>query len=1467
MGIKYGPAMLLLHKRDELAQLKKQEQTTSQGISIRRPCKPYPFHCFHDAYRYTVKRILDVPETGASNLIDPCHEFKAFIHTTPKDQMQKFTEETIRFAAACMNSRTNGTIHFGVGDNPHFEHGQILGVRVTDKEAYVKELLNAVAGHFEYKHVEVANKCIKPPRFVEVLNPDMSSSDTYVIEVDIVPAYVVCQENVYHVYNVERKKMKRKVKGKEECKLCFVRHGATSRDLMAETSKCKPMEEYNKFVESEVKQLSQMRKEAEEKHLIAVKSSVQGSRLSEMITGGTRSLDKSHFEWYVLVTNKSHAMQLESLEFLLEMNLIAVLDFDPESAENGLYKYYEDQRKTNAHFPKEYKITEAVEDIAGRLKLTKNTSWVFCNGCLTNEIGPVKPSDLELWSTEKGASVRDVTSFLCRKDVLPPKRFLVVFLLLSSVTDKMDPMLKIFNNFWEELGGTEQILCICQNDTVFTNWENLISAQCGVNITQRSIYELCLSEINGTILSLWSTNRSSSCFLPCLGGGKVLLRKKDEDSMDTLSILCVNQCEGGGGMDRQSVEERFYKGGKVSWWNFYFSEEPGSVPFIKRDKFGFIKDTIIPELMTLQQACVSFNLCHLPGCGGTTLAMHILWSLRDKFRCAMLRDRNVDFAVAAAQVVRLLTYGVAEQSPCLPVLLLVDDLEEIDALCDLLQHIEKEIVKKDLGSRNPLVVVMNCMRTEVPEQPCQDSVFIGNDLSLNEQDQFKRKLEEIEKTHNNAETFYGFMIMKKNFLPEYIQGVARNTLKGFNLSHKQGQLIAVLALLHVYGQGASLSVSLCEEFLGLQSKPYCASLKFEDEFGKFATLVTRCSVEAKVAYEAVRTIHPRMAEYCLQELTTTYKVTKGEIANLLLTEDSFYESVMGKERLMQDIHGMLVKRQYYSREESIFSPMILAIMKETPGSEEIVLSNAAKRFPKQPIIAQLLARYQYLKKKDFRGAREWAKKAKDLARDNSYVADTCAQVIKHELKYTLANAKHDKPPLAPEKLKEYLKLARAATESFRETQEIARKESRLHAKPGARRDNRSYNTAGCLGEIQVAVIVLEILEKVPVFNHDQLRRNIMAEYLSGNIKIQDIAKKDSKQGHECYFPVLQEYSELLSNLKDNMKRLFDFLDCYFINLAPRYVQKLRREQTIQEELVRCFSCYINLFCMANPAELFKSQSQEVVFKILKGRQFLEMNRADTYCGLLDCLSNKPSGQEMEKIVEVYTFILKNSPDKVKDRVNFIYANVLLHCIKPSSQRIFPYHLLMNQVIHVLQIPIVESDSLALHFIATALLWPEMYSSSYSHRSWEAGELGSYVSRMRNSFWSQMGSVWHSKKPVVHFYLGKKQGYDRLILREQMEKCVSPDLASSLWVNGRIWKQDRVRQLLQQVSGEVCNNAIMAEPIPEVKIPVKPEYKSQLNGRCNGTRVTFFVGFSMNGPLAYDIQCLPTAGRHGIMETY
>ncbi|XP_072253921.1 sterile alpha motif domain-containing protein 9-like [Leuresthes tenuis] len=1428
MGVTFGPAKLLIHARDERVKFQREESTNSTN-QPGKSCKPYPFCRYHDTLCYVESSILDVTESGASDFIEPCHEYKAFINTTDETKFDKFTVEVICFASACMNSRTNGTIHFGIGDKPDFIHGQVLGVVVGDKEAYVNELKSAIDGCFDHKHKAAARLCIKPLRFVEVLKKNTTSSDKCVIEVDIVPESAVCAENIYHTLSKKKAKKKAKEAESQPTRCFYVRDGGSSKNLLSAQSQL----EYKQFADS-MAQRSQLRKNAEEKHLAVIRSSTQGSRLSQMITGGSLSLDRSRFERYVIVTNKSHPSHFGSIGFLIELNPTAVLDFDPESAKHGLQHHFDLQSTTSPHLPAQYKITEGVEDIADKLKLTRNTSWVFCNGGIKSDA----PSEIDQWSMEKGASVRDVISVLCRKEVLPNKRFLVIFLLLSAVRNRMDPLIEAFSMFWQELRGTEQILCIFDNEKAFTSWGGLIEARCGISISDRCIYELSFAEVNGTILSLWSKNRRAIRFLPCGGESKVPLERKVEHSLNTLEVLCVNQCDGGN-EDRIVIEENFYKGGKVSWWNFDFSEQPGSTPFIKRDKFDFIMDTVIPDLCSLRKACVLLNLLHAPGCGGTTLAMHVLWALRHRFRCAVLKNSSPDFAEIAEQVVKLLMHHNEEQIPKIPVLLMIDDFDDMEKVHDLQQLIEKECAKTHFQSKSVQVILLNCMRSECSDltEQTADTVFIGNNLSEKEQKMFEEKLVEIEKTHKDADTFYGFMIMKKNFDDKYIEGVVRNTLKSFNMNQKHTQLLAVLVLLNVYCKGSSLSVSLCEDFLGLQPKPVCGSIKVEDGFGKFSTFIVSCTVEGKVVFQAVKMIHPSIARQCLKELTATHNVTKAAITDLLLTTEQLYESTQGKGNLLQDVRHILVKRNHSAEEESQFSPLVQDIASETPGMEEMVLKNASKRFDKDAVVSQLLARYYYLKKKDFSEAKIWAEKAKGLSKDSSYIVDTSAQVLKHELKSDIANCRAES--VSTERLSFCLKTAQSAIDAFQQTQSLAKRESfqRLSIKT----DNSLFNTSGCLGEIQVGVLIIDLLEKTPVFSSsDTVRRGIMSQVLSGDMKLQDVERNDPRHNkNRAYYDILKPFEDVLSSLKFRMKFNIDYLDNLFVNLGSRFGMKDSREQVAQNELFKCFRQYAKVFCKTPPL----SKNKMMMMNKMSAMLFLENEKADTYSGILNYLSKDIATQTMQKIARQYHFICQRSVNS-KDRINFIYANVVLSCIKLDSREILPYPELIKLLSEVLREQVPLSDYLPLCFIAVALLWPSSKDPKYK-------SLGSLISQMKTLYHEELKEVYNGKSPIVHFMLGKKLGYERLVNIGEIRGTVAgQEEFAAIWRNGKIWKEEKVKELLFRATGEVKRPGILTDTD---KVEVAPMYQSQISGYGEGSKVSFFIGFSMKGPLALDIE--------------
>ncbi|CAM4483809.1 unnamed protein product [Leuciscus chuanchicus] len=189
-------------------------------------CKPRPFDECSTTFEYVQNYILP-PETGPSNLIDPLHEYKLMVNTEnalEKDVLKKFRDETCWFSAACMNSRTNGTIHFGVGDEPLYKHGQIIGLEVIYQNKYINEFYKGLKEHFK-ENINIAMACIRPPKFVKVKCTD--NKDKWVIEIDVVPKYKLTEKKLFYT-TLDKKKRK--------SKCLFIRSGANTINYLPEKS-------------------------------------------------------------------------------------------------------------------------------------------------------------------------------------------------------------------------------------------------------------------------------------------------------------------------------------------------------------------------------------------------------------------------------------------------------------------------------------------------------------------------------------------------------------------------------------------------------------------------------------------------------------------------------------------------------------------------------------------------------------------------------------------------------------------------------------------------------------------------------------------------------------------------------------------------------------------------------------------------------------------------------------------------------------------------------------------------------------------------------------------------------------------------------------------------------------------------------------------------------------------------------
>ncbi|XP_053570023.1 sterile alpha motif domain-containing protein 9-like [Bombina bombina] len=1429
-------------------------ENTSDNFLSKQTCQPFPFDTVHDGTRYRQHYILP-PESGPSNYIEPVHEYKEFTNTanaSEEDKKIKFCNEVFRFAAACMNTRTNGTIHFGVCDKPH---GEIIGIQIENKDKYINYFSQMIVKYFEGKQLDIAKKCIRPPRFVEVLYQDNLQSDRVVIEVDVVPNYHLCKSEIFQTFQqIDKNGWKRS----KDCS-CFVREGASSRDILANIQHNSA--DYKDFC-TQVPSRDDVRKQAEE-HKITVNPNFDGVKLVRLITGDKDTLDNSYYKRYILVTNKCHPNNINHLNFIHEIKWFAVLDFDPESLISGICKYYREKRVANLHFPNQFQ--EMNIEKSEELKLYQQTSWIFCNGRSDLKCKDYEPVSSKEWQKSKAAEVGKLVSFFTRKDVMERGKFLVIFLLLSMVEDPADPMNEVFRMFFQELGGINDILCICETAQIFQRWKDLqLKYVNEKELEDRCVYNLSVKNINGTILKLKSQIQSTKRILPSDMGSSILLPKKDEEVMTCLEILCENECqdtelekcENKFNTFMTTKEEHFYRGGKVSWWNFYFSMRNFTGPFIKRDVYDKLEEMIKSCSNSQKQISVkTFTLYHHVGCGGTTVAKHILWDLRNTFRCAVLKQNLSDHKEIGEQVVNLATYGCSDHKDYFPVLLLVDDCEE-DETYVLQNYIQAAIAEKNIKYDKPAVIILNCTRSQNPEQTsirnCLHSVSLTHVLSPQEQRAFEAKLKTIEKQHNKPDNFYSFMILKSNFDENYIKNIVRNILKGLNIERKEDQLIAYLAMLNTYICDSTLSASICEDFLGITGTgAFWGKETIEEKMGIFFTIMLQNEFEECGKYQGIRIIHPLIAKHCLDELRSTFDLCKSDIVLNLLGIQMFYERSIGRDKFVQNMKSMLITRhrkEHGDETDTLFSPLIEDIRKEE-GNESVkkVLEAGVNSFKQTPYICQALARHFYLREKNFSSALEWANKAKKIAPGNSFILNTLGQIYKCQLKSLMDKKNH----LTADKLKNLLETAVFASETFEQCQVQAGKgeAEREDSKLTKSKRTQMYNIAGYLGQIEVYVCTVEILLQLPWLKpNDVISKKQLLNYLSGK---RDISVENTGESYTDFFTILTDFRYFLIKIKSKLEVLFTFFDDYFVYLKQKNMMRESTEFKTNAAVSDLFKIYRKVFCNEN---LIQTLSKE---DGLKGSNFLHLEKikaglesykADRFSGILQYLTKKDQ-EKLEAIVKAYKYLLDHQTNLEREKQNFILANIVLQCVFPKSKYICPMETLKNHLRLILQDVGFDCKDLEPYFLASLLFWPQ----SLSELDNDSKDLAKCIPTMKKIFKEKYKYSLHSKQPIAHFFLGR---HKRLIHRGKIDEHFKgvPGL-NFLWQDGEIWKEKPVQDILLRVNGRTENKVIYLEigNDESVKIPVRPAHFGQLRRGNSIESVSFYLGFSIDGPIAYGIE--------------
>ena len=914
---------------------------------------------------------------------------------------------------------------------------------------------------------------------------------------------------------------------------------------------------------------------------------------------------------------------------------------------------------------------------------------------------------------------------------------------------------------------------------------------------------------------------------PALSSATGALIYVDEirESFSLLDIVYANHFEGLEITEEtaEQAEENFYRGAPPDWLNFHISEVAKSngtgSPFIKRDGY----DRLVQQIRKRRRdpGTSAIKLYHHQGSGGTTLAMHVLWNLRKTFRCAVLTDSTPDIMKVTKEVVHLFKAG--NQDSLNTVLLLLDDTFNLDQLQD---SIMEEIVEQEIDVDVPVVILLSCVRTDhavcETEHFCREKeefkrnerkdVILTNNISDTEKKLFDEKKEELSgKYGDKIKQFHGFNILQTNFSQDYIQEACATFTK-IERKNKplKTQLAVFLSLLNAYVPGSYLLESDCLDFLIHDNPSYDEELLL-DLMEPFSHLIITLQHDIR-SKRKVRMAHPAIAK-CCTELLADAGVNRSDITR------NFLSSFCGDDVpacLLAFIKHMLTKREIKKDErtdradthdrrprEEIdrlekYSTLILHITKMEDKKESAsVLKVASNKFDKNALFPQAFARFCYGELKDYQEAEIWANRAKERDPKKSFIADTLGQVHKNHLK----NKER------PAEAREILQLAQKAIEAFEDEEQLAEKEHK-NVEDGKTKNLHDLNIRGQFGFLQVCNILFDQL-----VSKDETWRGV----LTGNVSVGSVLQTlgDNK---------LFRFNNLINSLREKVEKKFEFLDA-FLTYSESAIKKDKAYAT--KEAAECYKKYVGVSVPEHKGKLPKTL------------QKLKQKLSVTSAGVLSCLDRRCTTSDVKDIATWWEEICHSEGFTTRAFANFIFAKIMLKNVNETLSSSDDQSALRQKKLSDMQ----AED----HMMALLLFWPTDDEEQPGQTN-----LHQLIEQLQHSYEQEYKARFRLRYLRPLFFVGPGKQLSRFVHRRVLEiKWTQDALQESnvYWRNEGIFKDPTVQDHLLKVEGVVRNYRLYAT-FGSTEIEVEANRR---DGLWKSGEVFFYLGFTINGPVAFSIQ--------------
>ena len=997
--------------------------------------------------------ILRAIESG-DNMLSPAVELKyqASCHAKAPLSMRSFLYKALEFVCACLNARKNGTIYFGVAEKSvgekTFRYGEIIGIEMD--QALCAHYYDTIYNNFLQKcfpdYYELVKLCVSGPYFIPIRN----TNTRYVIEIDIEPnsqqtkdhVFEFCPAPIFEKYG-EPKKSENDFPGRKKEKHVYMKNkdkwsGLFRRD--GSESKYVDTTEKHHFVRTILPELCTKRRQEEQKDLV-MKSQLMSTPEAEKLKQFMGECDASMFPILVLPkVSESDRPNISYFGFLHHIRWSAVFDFDNRSDKDGVYSI---AISTNLDFEVHESVVSdfvdlSVDDRKDQLSFPKKTVWLFANGKTTGS-NAFERLERKAWKNSYWTYIQNAVAFYKDNSVIPPSRRLVLIL----VSDELDDGIVEASQDIKTAFTWNTVFFVFSSDSVRDHFAEELSDDVyshSVVMPWQHVHHVMCQCLN-------LKGRDKEKYVCASSGAHVPIPPNEWQSWGDLEVLnsreCLEEWDGLSKTQRDAKaydeEKQFYRGNPVSWWNFFFTcfaydhvMKRSNLPKV----LSHIDDKIRITDGEVDKVPI-VTISHMPGAGGTTLGRNILWEMKNRHKCAVIKTISSDTERQVTQFWEAAETG-QDQMRLQPVVLLADNLTSDSSLLNEFELCRKLYRRqKELQLSRPLAILIHCNRNMKPEGKFQ----LTQKLAPEEKAWMEKKSKDLEKQNiEDVETFIAFLSMRHEFDQEFLQNTIIQFLDRKVLYENERMLIEFISLITAYfplSEGSpGLPVTSCDALMRKYGDDIAKKLPWEKTLSKVAKvlLIVEYRYDSNSPRTVVRIANQPYAKVILDTVLKENNETLGDIVLRCLESPLVSNFSPSCKAVTEMMSKMLIERHFDedSTQMTLMSPLIMDIKGKEFEKALQVLKTGYKRL-KNEVFNQQIARL-YMSENQLDEAKEFAQLAVQLSPEKRDFKHTLGLVHLKRFSALIAKVQRQNKISGIDKIEEHLKVAFLALTNFIEAQ-------------------------------------------------------------------------------------------------------------------------------------------------------------------------------------------------------------------------------------------------------------------------------------------------------------------------------------------------------------------------------------------------------------------------------------------------